>query len=125
MNRPLLLKNETHEIIGICMEVHRNLGHGFLEIIYKDAIQHEFLENGIDFEREKQYDVWYKDVRLPHKFFADFVVYNEIILEVKCVKSIADEHLSQGINYLKVSENRVGLIINFGRGSLEWKRIVY
>ncbi len=125
MESKLLLKSETREIIGICMEVHSQLGHGFLEIVYKDAIELEMRKRNIFFERERQYDVWYKDIKLPHKFYADFVVFDQVILEVKCSKAIADEHLAQGINYLKVSANRVGLIVNFGRGSLEWKRIIY
>lgn len=120
-----ILKEETHRVIGLCMEVHRNLGHGFLEVVYKDALEYEFRSNGILFEREKQYDVWYKDIKLPHKFFADFVVFDQIILEVKSTKAIASEFLAQGLNYLRASDNKVCLVVNFGRKSLEWKRLVY
>ncbi len=121
----LLYKEESYAIIGLCMEVHNQLGHGFSEIVYKDALQYEFTENGIAYEREKEYLVYYKGILLQHKFYADFVVFDKIILEVKCTTSIADEHISQTINYLKVSANKLGLIVNFARGKMEHKRIIY
>lgn len=121
----LVYKEESYSIIGLCMEVHNQLGHGFSEIVYKDALEFEFSENGIVYEREKEYPVFYKGNLLKHKFYADFVVFDKIILEVKCVKSIADEHESQAINYLKVSDNRLALIVNFARGKMEHKRIIY
>lgn len=107
------------------MEVHRNLGHGFLEIVYKDAIEYEMKSEGVSYKREKRYDIWYKDVKLSHNFYADFVVYDKVILEVKSVQGIANEHIAQTINYLKASENKVALLVNFGRKSLEWKRLIY
>ena len=121
----IIYKEESFTIVGLCMEVHNQLGHGFSEIVYKDALMLEFGNNGIEFEREKQYLVYYKDVLLPHKFYADFILFDKIILEVKCVSDIVDEHVSQTINYLKVSGNKLGLIVNFARGKLEYKRIVY
>ena len=107
------------------MEVHNELGHGFSEIVYKDAIEMEFNISDILFEREKEYPVYYKGELLQHKFFADFVVFGKIILEVKCVKAIGDEHISQAINYLKVSGNKLALIVNFARSKLEYQRILY
>lgn len=107
------------------MKVHRELGHGFLEIIYKDALTIEFKNDNIPFERERGYDVYYSGVLLPHKFYADFVVYENIILEIKSGTGLADEHIAQTINYLKVSGCKVGLLINFGRTKLEYKRLVY
>mgnify|MGYP003448387105 FL=1 len=74
-------KDETYQIIGILFEVHKNLGKGFSEIVYKDAIEYEFNELQIPFEREKEFSVNYKNTTLKHKFYADFVVHNEIILE--------------------------------------------
>jgi GxxExxY protein len=121
----LVYKEESYSIIGLCMEVHNQLGHGFSEIVYKDALEFEFSENGIVYEREKEYPVFYKGNLLKHKFYADFVVFDKIILEVKCVKSIADEHESQAINDLKVSDNRLALLVNFARGKMEYKRIIY
>jgi GxxExxY protein len=106
------------------MEVHNNLGPGFLEIVYKDALEYEFNKAGIPFEREKQYSVNYKGIILPHKFYADFVVFDSIILEVKAVSGIADELVAQAINYLKVSKNKLALIVNFGELKLNYKRIV-
>lgn len=100
-------------------------GHGFLEIVYKDAIDHELRSREMFYEREKQYDIFYKGQRLPHKFFADFVIFDQVILEVKAADGIPDEFIAQTLNYLKVSENKVGLIVNFGKKSLQWKRLVF
>lgn len=121
----IIYKEESFTIIGFCMEVHNQLGHGFSEIVYKDALEYEFNLNGILYQREKEYLVDYKGKILGHKFYADFVVFDKIILELKCVKSILDEHESQAINYLKVSNNRLALLVNFSRGKLEHKRIIY
>lgn len=108
------------------MEVHRNLGHGFLEIVYKDAIELELSMREIQFEREKQYSVEYKGFILPHKFFADFVLGNEIILEIKAAEGgLANQQIAQTINYLKASGCRIGLLMNFGHVSLEFKRLVF
>ena len=107
----LLYKDKSYRIIGKCFEAHNNLGAGFLEIVYKDAL-------------ETRYDVSYKNIILPHKFQADFVVYDKIILEVKAISGIADEFIAQALNYLKVSRNKLALIVNFGELKLNYKRIV-
>ncbi len=120
----LIYKDESYEIIGKCMKVHNNLGPGFLEIVYKDALEFEFRKVGIPFEREKEYVVRYEEIILPHKFYADFVVYNKIILEVKGVSAIAEEFIAQSINYLKVSGNKLALLVNFGELKLNYKRLV-
>ncbi len=120
----IIYKKESYQIIGKCMEVHNNLGPGFLEIVYKDALEYEFNQAGIPFEREVEYEVNYKDIVLPHKFFADFVVFEKIILEIKGVSGLADEHIAQTINYLKVSGNKLGLLVNFGELKLKYKRLV-
>lgn len=117
-------QNETYKIIGLCMEVHNNLGKGFSEIVYKDALEIEFKDAGIDYQREKEYSVNYKGIILPHKFYADFVVFGTIILEIKSVKNIVDEHIAQTLNYLKVSQNIVALIVNFNEDKLEYKRLI-
>ena len=78
-----ILKEETYEIIGLCMEVHNQLGAGFLEIVYKDALEYEFQKTNIFYKREQEYLVNYKGIVLPHKFYADFVVFDNIILEIK------------------------------------------
>ena len=120
----IIYKEESFRIIGLCMEVHNNFGKGFLEIVYKDTLEYEFRKNNIPFEREKEYDVNYKDIILPHKFYADFVVFDKIIFEVKGMAGIADEHIAQTLNYLKVSGCKLGLIVNFGELSLQYKRVV-
>jgi GxxExxY protein len=120
----ILFKEESYKIIGICMDVHNNLGAGFLEIVYKDALEYEFKKANISFEREKVYEVNYKEIILPHRFYADFVVYEKIILEVKGTAVIADEFIAQAINYLKVSQNQLALIVNFGELRLNYKRII-
>jgi len=107
------------------MTVHRILGHGFLEIVYKDAIQLELANSNIDYQREKECCIKYKGIILSHHFYADFVINNEVILEVKASsEGICQAAIAQTINYLKVSECRIGLIANFGKSSLEYKRLV-
>jgi GxxExxY protein len=125
METDILYKGESYEIIGKCMEVHNALGHGFLEVVYKDALEVIFKQDDILFEREKGYEVYFRKILLPHKFYADFVVLEKIILEVKCVSSLSNEHIAQTLNYLKVSDNKLGLLVNFGRGKLEYKRLLY
>ncbi len=123
MNK-LIYREASYNIIGICMEVHNQLGAGFSEIVYKDALEYEFKKSYIEFEREKEYAVRYKDVILSHKFYADFVVLNCIILEVKGVSALTNEFTAQCLNYLKVSKNKLALLVNFGEEKLSYKRIV-
>jgi GxxExxY protein len=121
-----LFKDETYETIGICMSVHQTLGHGFLEIVYKDAIELEMTLKKIKYERERAYEIEYKGLILPHKFYADFVVDDKIILEVKAAEGgLANDQLAQTLNYLRVSNCRIGLLVNFGRTKLEYKRLIY
>lgn len=121
-----LFKEETYAIIGLCMEVHRILGHGFSEIVYKDALMLEAKLKDIPIEREKEFKIEYKQTILQHSFFADFVFYDNIIVEVKANEgAINDSCISQTLNYLKASGCRVGLIINFGRNSLEYQRLIF
>ena len=119
------LQQESYQIIGICMEVHRILGKGLLEIVYKDAIEYEFKQKNIPYEREKQFKIEYKNIVLPHFFYADFVVFDKIILEVKAQKGIVAEHYSWVINYLAVSKCPLGLIVNFGENSMVTKRVLF
>ncbi len=110
----LIYKDESYKIIGLCFEVHNNLRPGFLEIVYKDALEYEFKKTNIPVDREKEYIVNYKGITLPHKFYADFIVFDKIILEIKAVSGIPDEFIAQAINYLKVSQNKLALVVNFG-----------
>jgi len=118
------LQEVTYKIIGIAMEIHRILGKGFSEIVYKDAFEWELKQKGFFFEREKEYSVNYKGELLPHKFYADFVVFGNIILEVKSKKGIVEDHYAQVMNYLAISKLEIGLLINFHEKSLEHKRII-
>jgi GxxExxY protein len=117
-------KEENYIIVGLCMEVHRILGPGLLEIVYKDALEIEFRNNNIPYKREKEFFIEYKGHILPHKFYADFIVYDEIILEVKSVKEINNEHVAQTINYMKLADSQIGIITNFQNKSLTHKRLV-
>ncbi|MNR19120.1 hypothetical protein D3C85_1358870 [compost metagenome] len=118
------LKEETYKIIGICMEVHKILGKGHSEIIYGDALEYEFRKNDIPFDREKKYNITYKDIVLPHHYFSDFVIFDEIILEIKAIQELSSSEIKQTLNYLAASKNKIGLLINFGEDSLKYKRII-
>ena len=119
-----LHEQETYKLIGLAMEVHRHLGKGFSEVVYKDAIEYELKNNNIIYQREKEYAVNYKGTILKHKFYADFVVYDKIILELKSKKGIIEDHYAQVINHLTISKHELGLLINFHEKSLEFKRII-
>ncbi|MCP5522278.1 MAG: GxxExxY protein [Verrucomicrobiales bacterium] len=120
----LLYSQETHRLIGLCMEIHRGLGKGHVEIIYKDAVVVELRQAGIAFEREKQFEVTYKGVVLAHPYYADFVVWDKIIFEAKAVEGLTSSHVKQVLNYLAASKLQLGLLVNFGADSLEWKRVI-
>jgi len=121
----IFLKEESYKIVGVCMEVHRELGVGFKEAVYKDALELEFKAAEIPFTREKSYTLRYKGKILPRKYFADFVVFNSIILEVKATPVIINPFVYQTINYLKASGIKLGIIANFGNKSLGYKRVVF
>lgn len=120
----IIYKQESYDIIGICIDVHNQLGPGFLEIVYKDALEYEFKTRGILYEREKNYKIEYKDIILKHDYYADFVVFDKIILEVKSAARITDEFVAKGINYCRASGCLLTLIVNFGGISLNSKRVV-
>lgn len=121
----ILYKNEVYQIIGACMNVHNELGHGFLEAVYGDALMIEFQEQGIPFSRERKFEIEYKSQILTHSYNADFVVFDSIILELKAASAIVDEHIAQTLNYVKASNLRLGLLVNFGREKLQYKRLIY
>jgi len=121
----IILKEESYRIIGACMEVHRELGFGFKEIIYKDALEIEFKNLEIPYQREKLYKIEYKGIILPRRYPADFVIYDSIILEVKAMPMIINNFVLQTRNYLKASGIRLGIIANFGESSFKSKRVVF
>ena len=121
----ILFKEESYKIIGACFEVHKILGHGFKEAVYKDALELELIKLEIPFVREKPYTIIYKEQKLKHYFIADFVVYGSIILEIKTGSYFGDPYIKQTLNYLKASGLRLGILINFGKSSLEHQRIIF
>lgn len=120
----LIYKEESFTLVGLCMEIHRELGKGHDELIYKDAFVVELSRANIPFAREKNYEVTYKGVILPHHYYADFVVWDKILFEAKAIEKLAGPHIKQVLNYLAASRLRLGLLVNFGADSLEWKRVV-
>ena len=117
-----IYKQETHDIIGAAMAVHRYFGCGFTEKVYQDALEQELLIYKIPYEREKSLHATYPHVQLNTPFVPDFICYNKIIVELKAVKELDDMHRSQAINYAKVAGYEVALLINFGNTSLEFER---
>jgi GxxExxY protein len=120
----IIYKDESYAIVGALFDVYNNLGSGFLEVVYKDALEYEFNKTGIPFEREKEFRIQYKDIILPHKFYADFVIFDKIILEIKSTENLHDKHVAQCINYLKVSDCKLAILANFHKDLLDHKRIV-
>jgi GxxExxY protein len=120
----IIYKEESYEIVGICMDVHNELGHGLLEAVYKEAIEYEIAEREIPYQREKEFPIKYKTIYLQKKYYADFYVFYQIILEIKAKSELANEDIAQVMNYLKISGCKLGLLINFGKSKLEVKRIV-
>ncbi len=120
----LIFKEDTYKIIGICMEVHNELGKGFNEVVYSDALEIEFIDININYSREKKFDINYKGNLLPHKYKADFIIDDKIVLEIKAVECFNSAHIKQTLNYLAVSRLKLGLLINFREESLKYKRIV-
>ena len=120
----LLYSDLTKNIIGAAMEVHRILGCGFLESVYEESLAIEFNLRKIPYERQKSFDVLYKGKKIK-QFICDFVVYDKIIVELKAIKEITNIEHAQIINYLKVTNLKLGLFLNFGSSSLEIRRVVH
>ncbi|GBC60516.1 GxxExxY protein [Desulfonema ishimotonii] len=122
MNQQYKYSDLTGKVIGCAMEVHRVLGNGFQEVIYQRALAHEFGLQRLRFAREYEMPVFYKDHQVGTRR-ADFVVENVISVEIKAIISLEDVHLAQAINYLEAYNLEIGLLINFGARSLEFKRV--
>lgn len=115
----------TEKIIGAAFEVHKFLGNGFQEVIYQRALSYELRKNELQFAREIEQHIFYKDLYQPiGTRRADFVVEGKIIVEIKAVTQLDDVHMAQTLNYLKAYKYEVGLLINFGSKSMEFKRLI-
>lgn len=115
---------QTYVIIGAAMNVHKELGCGFLEAVYQEALEREFIDENIPYEREKKIEIHFKGKPLDKHYKADFVCYDSIMVEIKALKKIAGHEEAQVINYLKASKIQKALLLNFGTTSLQYKRFV-
>jgi GxxExxY protein len=120
----ILFKEESYAIIGACMKVHRALGPGFLEAVYEEVVEKEFIVQNIPYKRQVKLDLYYEGVQLKKYYRADFVCYDSIIVELKAVTQIPSVLYAQLQNYLKCTNMELGMLINFGTPSLTYKRIV-
>jgi GxxExxY protein len=119
----LVLPQESYEIIGACMEVHNQMGSGFLEAVYHECLFIEFEERRIPFVSQAELPLFFKKRRLKQTFSPDFICFNQIVLEIKAVSNLVDKHRSQVINYLHATERHLGLLVNFGaHPKLEYER---
>jgi len=116
---------QTYAIIGAAMEVHGVLGPGFLERVYQDALEIEFCERAIPYERERNCPIGYKSHTLPSLYRADFICFDQVILETKAQSVLTAIDEAQTFNYLKATSFRVALLVNFGTPSLEFKRFIH
>jgi GxxExxY protein len=119
-----LFKEECYKIIGCAMEVYKTLGNGFLEAVYQEALEIEFTNQNVPFNKEKEIKIEYKGITLNKKYYADFLCFDKIIVELKAISEMTENNYKQLFNYLKATGLKLGLIINFGAESLEYKRII-
>ncbi len=116
---------ETYAVIGAAMQVHSELGHGFLEAVYQEALEKEFMFVKIPYVREKELKIFYRGKELATHYRADFICYDAILVELKALQTITGREEAQVIHYLKASNLHRALIINFGDARLQYKRLVY
>ena len=118
-------KDEVYNIVGAALTVYNTLGPGFLESVYQEAMEIELQDKSVPYASESQITIYYKNRPLQKAFYADFVCYSQIIVEVKALEQMASKEEAQLLNYLKATQSPVGLLINFGRqDKLQWKRFV-
>ena len=119
----LILKAETEAVIGCAFEVLNELGHGLLEKPYENALVVEFGLRSIPCEQQRRYDVFYKTVKVG-EYVPDLIAFGAVVVDAKVIERITDHELGQMLNYLKITGHPVGLILNFRRARLEWKRVI-
>ena len=124
MDEKIIFKEESYKIIGICMNINSTLGNGFLEAVYSEVLEKEFVKNNIPYQREVKLDLFFNGEKLDKKYKADFICFDNIILEIKAVSFIHENFTKQTLNYLKATDKKLGLLINFGEKSLKYKRII-
>lgn len=120
----LLFEENTYKIIGACMAVHKGLGAGFFESVSHEALEKEFKIQKVNFDSKKKLQVYYNEAPLQKYFIADFVCFDNIVVEIKAVSFLHKDTEAQTINYLKSTNYPLGLLINFGQSSLTWKRFI-
>jgi GxxExxY protein len=116
---------QTYAIIGVAMRVHQELGFGFLEAVYQEAFERELQIQKIPYKREAELPVFYRDEKLNTYYKADFICFDEVIVELKALQNISGNEESQVINYLKASQKSRGLLLNFGAKRLQYKRLAF
>jgi len=125
MNNLILFKDESYQIIGACFEVYKEKGNGFLEAVYQECLSIEFVDQNIPFIEKPKLKLSYKGRELKQTYEPDFLCFTEIIVEIKAVKQLANEHRAQAINYLKSAGKQLGLLVNFGHHpKIEHERFV-
>ena len=120
----LLLKDEVYAIIGTAMKVHNVLGCGFLEAVYQEALEIELRKQNIPYTSQSQLPIKYKDHLLKKTYVADYICFKKIVIEIKAISHLSSLEEAQLLNYIKAGNNELGLLINFGAESLQWKRMV-
>ena len=120
----ILFKEESYKIIGSCMKVHSELGAGFLESVYQEALEKQFIKDGIPYIREQKLRIEFDSALLDKYFKSDFVCFGSIIVELKATPFIYQKDMDQTVNYLKATNIKLGLLITFGSKSLTYKRLV-
>ncbi len=120
----LILKQECFNVVGACMAVHNELGSAFLEPVYQEALALEFAKRNLPNSREHRLEIYYKEALLDKKYYADFLCYDQIVVELKVCSGLTDQHISQALNYLSALKLNLALLINFGTPRLQWKRVI-
>ena len=121
----ILYRQESYDVVGAAMEVYREKGHGFVEPVYQDCLEIELRHRGMAFTSQQEITLTYRGEILRHRYVPDLVCHGKIIVELKAVKDLADEHRAQVLNYLRATGQRLGLLLNFGHHpGLQWERIV-